>query len=381
MSLREGGVFAAAVALGLAMTGCTAAVRERGPAVFFPPAPALPRIQYLTKLGGRRDIEEQSSFDRFVVGERPDSHLDKPYGVAMHDGKIYACDTNGTVMIFDLAAKSYAPLEGAIVGPGLLRQPVNISITADGTKYVSDPVRGQVVAFDREDRFVTAYGTPGEWKPVDAIAFEGRLFVADMQKSRVAVLDLASGAFVSSVGDSGEPAERLSRPSNLAFDAGGNLYVTDVSRFQVVRFGRDGRLQKTYGSVGDGPGHFARPKGIAVDRTGLLYAVDAAFSNVQIFTPEGRVAAFFGGPGKGPGNLVLPAKVAIDYDGVAHFRDFVQPGFTAEYLLLVTSQFGSPSVHVFAYGHEEGKVYPTNEELLRQIEEQKAKALGEAKAP
>jgi YVTN family beta-propeller protein len=369
LNMRKGQVVAVAVAWTITAAGCTQAVRERGPAVFFPPAPALPRIQYLTRLGGRRDIEEQSSFNRFVVGERPDTHLDKPYGVAMHGGRIYVCDTNGTVMVFDLEAKSYAALEGA-TGPGLLRQPLNISITADGTKYVSDPVRGQVVAYDRDERFVTAYGTPGGWKPVDAVAFEGRLYVADMQNSRVVVLDLATGAVVSTIGESGEPTDRLGRPSNLAFDQDGNLYVTDVARFQVVRFGRDGRLQKTYGSVGDGPGRFARPKGIAVDRNGLLYAVDAAFSNVQIFTPEGRVATFFGGPGTGPGNLVLPAKVAIHYEGVSHFRDLVEPGFTAEYLVLVTSQFGSPSVHVFVYGHEEGKQYPTNEELLRRIEEQ-----------
>jgi len=378
--MRAWRVAEALLALTLLTAGCTPTVRDRGPAVFFPPAPAPPRIQYLTRFSGRSDIEQQSAFNRFIVGEKPDIHLDKPYGVAMHDGRVYACDTNGTVMVFDLREKTFAPLEGAIA-EGLLRQPVNISITADGTKYVSDPVRGQVVAYGPDDRYLKAYGTPEEWKPVDAIAFGNELFVADMQNSRVAVLDLQTGAVTRTVGTAGEPKDRLGRPSNLAFDKEGRLYVTDIARFQVVQFDRDGRLLKTFGNIGDGPGRFARPKGIALDREGLLYAVDAAFNNVQIFTPQGRLATFFGGPGTEPGNLLLPAKVAIHYDDLDLFREFVQPGFTVEYLVIVTSQFGSPGVHVFAYGREEGKDYPTEEELVRKIEERKVKAPGGAKAP
>lgn len=352
----------------LVSSGCGPTVRERGPAVWFPPPPAAPRLQYLTTLSGRRDVQEQSAFNRFVVGEQPDLRLDKPYGVAMHDGRVYVCDTNGTVMVFDLRAKTYAPLEGAM-GQGLLRQPVNISITEGGTKYVADPVRGQVVAFGPDEQYRTAYGNPGGWKPVDAVEHAGELYVADMQNSRVVVLDAASGAELRTIGTQGDPKDFLGRPSNLAFDAAGNLYVTDVARFQVVKFDRSGALLQTFGAVGDGPGRFARPKGIALDRDGLLYAVDAAFSNVQIFFPSGRLATFFGGPGEGPGQLRLPAKVAIAYGNVEWFRDFVQPGFSPEYLVLVTSQFGKPGVHVFAYGRQEGTSYPTEEELLREAAE------------
>lgn len=362
----------------LVPAGCGPTVRERAPAVFFPPAPAPPRLQYLTRLSGRDDVEKQSAFNRFVVGELPDVRLDKPYGVAMRGGRIYVCDTNGSVMVFDFAHRTYAPLEGA-TGQGVLRQPVNISIDEAGTKYVADPVRGQVVAFGPDEKYVTAFGTPGRWKPVDAVERDGELYVADMQNSRVVVLDAKSGAEVRTIGTQGDPKDVLGRPSNLAFDTQGNLYVTDVARFQVVKFDRAGRLVRTFGAVGDGPGRFARPKGIAVDRDGLLYAVDAAFSNVQIFLPSGRLATYFGGPGEGDGQLLLPAKVALSYDGVESFRALAQPGFTVEYLVLVTSQFGTPGVSVFAYGHQEGIRYPTEEDLLRQATEKPAP--GGAAAP
>lgn len=363
------------LALALISSACTPALQPKGHAVFFPPAPALPRIQYLTSYTGQNDIEQQTSFNRFVVGERENLVVDKPYGVAMHDGKIYVCDTNTTVTVFDLKQRTFSYLKGA-VGAGVLRQPVNISVTPEGIKYVSDPVRGQVVAYDANDQYLKAYGSVGEWRPVDAVAFGDRLYAADMEHGVVSVFDRASGQMLAEFGNSGEPNARLGRPSNLAVDSSGNLYVTDVARFQIVKFDPDGRFLATFGKLGDGVGHFARPKGIAVDRDGLVYAVDAAFYNVQIFTPQQRLAGHFGGPGSEPGNLTLPAKVAIDYDNIEYFRSFVEPGFKPQYLVLVTSQFGDRRVNVFAYGQQEGKHYPTEAELLAEIEQRRAKARG-----
>jgi sugar lactone lactonase YvrE len=357
----------------LVLAGCSATRPATQAPVFFPPAPDLPRIQYLTSFTGLKDIERQSAFNRFVIGEKQDLIVDKPYGVAMADGRIYACDTNSTVAVFDLKAKTFSYLAGA-TGQGALRQPINISIGQDGTRYVTDPVRGQVVAFDRGDQFVRAYGQPGDWKPVDAAAFGGRLYVADFDHGRIVVFDIASGSQVSSFGDKSEGDARLSRPTNLAFDTSGFLYVTDVARFQVVKLDRDGKYIAAFGRLGDNLGHFARPKGVAVDRDGLVYAVDAAFNNVQIFMPGGHLATFFGGPGQGPGNLDLPAKVAIDYDDVGLLREYVQPGFHVDYLVLVTSQFGPHRVNVYGFGHQEGAQYPTEADLLRQIEERRAKA-------
>lgn len=364
---------AAPLLAALLLSACATTVAKKDPPVFFPPAPDLPRIQYLTHLSGRKDIESQTSFNRFVVGEKEDRLLDKPYGVAMHDGRVYVCDTNATVTVFDLKAKTFGFLKGAL-GPGMLRQPVNISITADGTKYVSDPVRGQVVAFAADDTYLKAYGTPGDWKPVDAVAFGDRLYVADVRGGLVHVFDLASGEKVLAFGDQGEPQSRLDRPTNLAVDTQGFLYVTDLGRFQVVKLDREGRFVSTFGKLGDSAGHFARPKGVAVDRSGLVYAVDAAFNNVQIFSPKGYGISHFGGPGALPGNLTLPAKVSIDYDDVDYFRSFVDPSFEPEYLILVTSQFGPRRVNVFAYGHERGKTYPTEEDLLKQFREKREKA-------
>jgi len=358
-----------------ALWGCASAPTRKPNGIFFPPAPDLPRVQFLTSFSGLKDVEKQSSFNRFVAGEQGNKILDKPYGVAMYEGKIYVCDTNDTVVVLDLRNKSYTALKGA-TGSGRLIQPINISIESDGTKYVTDPVRGQVVVFDKNDDYVKAYGTPGNWRPVDAVPYEDRLYVADMTSGQIKVFDKQSGEIVKTIGDKGEPSERIDRPTNLAFDNEGYLYVTDIGRFQVVKFDRDGHFRNTIGKAGDNWGHFTRPKGIAIDREGHLYVADASFNNVQIFNKEGRILMFFGEGGTEAGKFLLPAKVSISYNDLQYFQRYADPSFQMEYLIFVTSQLGDRSISVLAYGKEKGKKYPTDEELKKQLQEKIKKTSG-----
>ncbi len=366
--------------LAVLAAACATPAPKQPSGVFFPPPPELPRIQFLTSFSGLKDVEEQSRFNKFVVGEQQDVKLDKPYGAAIHGGKIYVCDTNATVVVFDLEAKTFGILEGAL-GPGRLVQPVNIAVDGEGRKYVADPGRGQVVVYDRNDAYERAYGAAGSWRPVDAVPFEGRLYVADSTNAKVWVVDLQSGEVVKTIGAEGEPTERLDRPTNLAFDADGDLFVSDIGRFQIVRFDRDGHFKGTIGKAGDNLGHFARPKGIAFDRQGRLYAVDASFANVQVFTHDGRLLLFFGSGGRQAGNFLLPAKVVIDYDNVKYFQPYASPGFQVDYLILVTSQFGERLVNVLAYGQQKGQKYPSDAELLRQIEARRQKELEQPAPP
>jgi hypothetical protein len=368
------------VAGALLVTSCATAPPKSPAAVFFPLSPEPPRIQYLTSFTSSKDIEEQSGFNKFVVGEKTELKVDKPYGVALYDGRLYVCDSNSGLVVFDLKQKTFDRMKGA-VGPGGLLQPLNISVEPDGTKYVSDPVRGQVVVFDRADAYLRAYGTQGSWRPVDAVPYGDELYVADSTKGLVRVVDKKTGEVVRTIGDKGDLAERLDRPTNLAFDQEGYLYVTDFGRFQVVKFDRDGHFRSMIGKLGDNLGHFARPKGIALDREGHLYAADASFNNVQIFNKDGRLLMFFGASGEKAGDLLLPAKVALDYDNLKYFEKFVAPGFEVRYLILVSAQFGPRRVNVFAYGQEKGRKYPTDAELMKQLEERRKKELEKAPPP
>jgi DNA-binding beta-propeller fold protein YncE len=357
-------------ALLLAVAGCAAPQKIQKPAtLFYPDPPDLPRIQFLTSFTGAKDIEvPKSAFDLFIIGEREsESRLDKPYGIAVHQGKIYVCDTNRTVMIFDLEKRKYGPLQGA-QGMGKLIQPLNIRVDADGNKYVVDTVRRQVIVFDKNDFYAKAFSIPREGKPVDAVPFEDRLYVTDIKNGEVVVLDIKTGSVLKAFGQ-GDPGERLHLPTNLAFDRDGILYVSDGGKFQIFKFDRDGHFRGTIGRHGSEAGAFARPRGVAVDRENRLYAVDAAFENIQIFSTEGQMFMYFGKGSLGTGGLYLPAKVAIDYENKKYFEKYVDPNFEMEYLLFVTNQFGTKMVNVYAFGKEKGKKYPKEEELAEKLRE------------
>ena len=78
----------------------------------------------------------------------------------MKDGKIFVCDTvAGAVEVFDLVkkrARYFVPR-----GEGRLLMPINISIDADGTRYVADTGRSQVVIFDKDGNYLGAMGDQG----------------------------------------------------------------------------------------------------------------------------------------------------------------------------------------------------------------------------
>jgi len=172
------------------ITGCgTAPVQKTERAIFFPKPPDLPRVQYLTSFTSEKDLlPDESAFDKFVIGEKPDIRLDKPYGVALYNSKIYVCDTNQTVMVFDLDKKTLQPLAGA-QGVGKLIQPINIAIDQDGNKYVADTGRGQVVIFGGDDQYRNAIGKFGTWRPSDVAVFENLLYVADIKNGLIKVFD------------------------------------------------------------------------------------------------------------------------------------------------------------------------------------------------
>jgi DNA-binding beta-propeller fold protein YncE len=281
----------------------------------------------------------------------------------MHEGKIYVCDTGGAVIVFDLEKKTYGQLKGA-QGQGKLVQPINISIDKEGNKYVTDTLRKVVVIFDRNDEYVRTLGIKEKWNPVDAVRYEDRIYISDPDNSEIKVFDSSSGDLIKKFGSGS-----LDRPLNLAFDERGYLFVSDLGRFQVLKFDRDGHLLQTIGKLGMNYGHFSRPRGVAVDRSGKLYVVDASFYNVQVFRENGQLLTFFGGGGAMPGSLTLPAKVSLNYDNKKYFEQYLSPNFEMEYLVLVTSQFGERMVSVYAFGKEKGKQYPTDAQLDEELKE------------
>lgn len=320
--------------------------------LFLPLPPDEPRLQFLTKFSSALDIStEKKGFRDFVFGgeDKEAQLVQKPYGLAVHEGAVYVVDTRGNGYgVFDLAnsrSKLVRP-----TGAGALAKPINITIDTDGTRYITDTDREQILVFNADDRFLRAIGEPGQFRPVDVAITGNLLYVTDIMNHRIHVLDKTTDEVIQTFGDAGSEPGQLFHPTNLAIGDDGTIYVTDTSNFRLQQFDAEGKFIRAIGSQGSRPGTFSRPKGIALDREGHIYVVDAAFQNIQVLDPDGGALMAFGESGAERWNINLPTVVKIDYQNVPYFEKFAAPNFEIEYLVLVASQYGLNRVVVFGYG-------------------------------
>ncbi len=353
------GVIQIAIALlyALYLSGCATGPKELGP-LFYPSLPNPPRIQHLKTISNVNDLKGSgSNLAAFILaGAANEASIAKPYGLAVDGNKIYVVDTsNNGYGIFDLKENEFRFVMGT--GGGGLSKPINIEIDEDGSKYVADTNRMQVVVFDQDDNYARAYGVEGQFKPTDVAMDDDRLYVSDIQESKIHVLDKRTGETLFTFpSDDKNSSAHLAHPTNLALDKG-YLYVADSTAARVNKYTTEGEYVMTFGSMGVKPGQFARPKGVAVDKMGNLYVVDAAFDNVQIFSEDGSLLLFFGQAGPERRDLNLPATVVLDYDNHDFYQQYAEPGFNVEYAILVVSQYGNGSINIFGFGTMEGMDY------------------------
>ena len=86
----------------------------------------------------------------------------------------------------------------------------------------------------------------------------------------------------------GIPGDNFNRPSDVAFDAGGNIFVADgFGNARIAKFNREGRFLKSWGTRGNGHGQFDMPLSLATDAKGSVYVADRGNKRIQVFDNEG----------------------------------------------------------------------------------------------
>jgi DNA-binding beta-propeller fold protein YncE len=99
-------------------------------------------------------------------------------------------------------------------------------------------------------------------------------------------------------GTSGASRTTFNLPTDVAFAANGDLYVTDgYGGARVVKFSRDGKYLMEWGKRGAGPGEFELPHNVVVDPQGLVYVTDRENQRIQIFDANGKFLREWTGTG------------------------------------------------------------------------------------
>ncbi len=345
------------VALGV-VGGCGSSEKRAGTAnaVFFPPAPEKPRLQFLKSFSSPADLGAPgpSGFEQFVLGEPEQQEgIATPYGMAVHEGKLYVCDVaKRRVEVLDLRGRSF----GYMTEDRRLRNPVNIAIEGDGTKYVADPSAGAVFVFDAGNTLRAILGKELGISPRDVAVRGASCYVTDLRTNDVVVLDKTTGREIRRISYEADQG-RQKQISDVTFGPDGDLYVTDRFQRKIFRMDASGTPKGTIGRYGDNVDELVMPKGVAVDRENRIWVVDAGVAVagwskevINIYDEQGRFLLFFGRPGSEPGNMNMPATVVIDYDTVDLFEPLAVRGAQLEFLVFVTNQYGPHKVNVYGFG-------------------------------
>ena len=300
--------------------------------IVWPNPPAITRIKYLdfyaaekppaqTQPGGKKGWMDRLS--GVATGEtsvdKPLFQLAQPYGVAVDSkGVLYVADSKvGAIFIFNTETRDVELIKNGMHAHfGLI---TGLAMDDSDRLFVSDSVLRHVLVFDPKHR-VEASINEGMSSPAGvALDNENRfLYVADTDLDQVLVYDADSPyKLLRKIGTPGKahtltsPGD-FSRPTNVAVDKDGNLYVSDTFNDRVEIFDADGNFIRTFGKAGDGPGYFARPKGIAIDSDGHVWVADTVQDRVQVFDPDGHLLIYLGGHGMLPGQFNAVQGLTID---------------------------------------------------------------------
>jgi hypothetical protein len=95
----------------------------------------------------------------------------------------------------------------------------------------------------------------------------------------------------------GRPYDEASfyQPNDVITNAAGEIFVAEGhssspgANARILKFDREGRFLKAWGSFGTGPGQFDQPHGLAFDSQGRLFVADRGNNRIQIFDQEGNL--------------------------------------------------------------------------------------------
>lgn len=195
-----------------------------------------------------------------------------------------------------------------------LTKPLSVAVTPDGARMFVTQGEGsqETLVLDGHGSKLSVLKPPAtitsratqQFLAIDPITSE--VYASDRMAGAVYVYS-ALGTFERRF----EPGSSLPgwQPLALAFDAKGNLYISDVggASTRIHEYGRDGKLVRDFGT----PGTLTFPNGIAVDKAGQVYVTDTNNGRLVVFDPSGTQKGVIS-RGPAAGELGLPVGIAID---------------------------------------------------------------------
>ena len=294
--------------------------------------------------------------------------LQSPSGIAVDStGNVYIADTYNCVIrkvttdgnLTTIAGTGICDFagDGGQATSARLYYPMSLAIDSAGTIYEGEEygvrkIQNGVIST------VVGLGTaivdgPASTSGVGSVVglaldSAGNLYVADGDNNRVRVvtstsngLNIKTIAGTGAIGSSGDGGPAISallfNPSNLTFDAAGNLYIVDQDNSKIRKYDTHNNISTIAGGNhfgGDnGPATAAQihlPEHVIADSSGNLYIADSINNRIRRVDPSGNITTIAGrGPCTYSGDggkataatLCVPQQMALDASGNLYVAD------------------------------------------------------------
>src|SRR5579864_1713663 len=160
--------------------------------------------------------------------------------------------------------------------------------------WVVDQMSSMVMKFDPNGQIQLLLGRKSESERLPAApqgpggGFAGRGPGANAAPGAPAPPAAGRGGRGGGLPGAGQQSDIFQRPTDVAWDAAGNIYVADgYGNSRVAKFDKNGKFIKSWGSRGTETGQFNTVHGIAIDAQGNVYVADSGNKRIQVFDRDG----------------------------------------------------------------------------------------------
>ena len=247
----------------------------------------LPDDIYLGEVGG---VATNSKGDIFVYTRtgHPTLSLGTSRGFVHGGSRLFQFDRNGK-FVREIGKDSYGFVFAQMV-----------RIDPQDNIWTVDQVTNSVIKFDPEGRVMMILGRKPEAVPVPARP--------------------PAAPAAGQVAGAGAPTDIFNRPTDVAWDSTGNIYVADgVGNQRVAKFDKSGVFIKSWGSRGSEPGQFGTARAIAVDAQGNVYVADPRNNRIQVFDGNGTFKTQITGIGAPQALCITPGPNQVLFVGESTF--------------------------------------------------------------